>query len=63
VLSVGMVLWVRSLYLEVVRQMFPSLDGGAWWPMLAVGILLFVAVSCFNVVAIRKKVLGLFLRK
>ena len=62
VLSVGMVLWVRSLYLEVVRQMFPSLDGGAWWPMLAVGILLFVAVSCFNVVAIRKKVLGLFLR-
>ena len=63
VLSVGMVLWVRSLYLEVVRQMFPSLDDGAWWPMLAVGILLFVAVSCFNVVAIRKKVLGLFLRK
>ena len=63
VLSVGMVLWVRSLYLEVVRQMFPSLDGGACWPMLAVGILLFVAVSCFNVVAIRKKVLGLFLRK
>lgn len=63
VLSVGMVLWVRSLYLEVVRQMFPSLEDGAWWPMLAVGILLFVAVSCFNVVAIRKKVLGLFLRK
>lgn len=63
VLSVGMVLWVRSLYLEVVRQMFPSLDDGAWWPMLTVGILLFVAVSCFNVVAIRKKVLGLFLRK
>ena len=63
VLSVGMVLWVRSLYLEVVRQMFPSLEDGAWWPMLTVGILLFVAVSCFNVVAIRKKVLGLFLRK
>ena len=63
VLSVGMVLWVRSLYLEVVRQMFPSLEGGAWWPMLVVGILLFVAVSCFNVMAIRKKVLGLFLRK
>lgn len=63
VLSVGMVLWVRSLYLEVVRQMFPSLEDGAWWPMLTVGILLFVAVSCFNVMAIRKKVLGLFLRK
>jgi len=63
VLSVGVVLYVRTLYLEVVEQMFPSLGGGAWWPMLTVGILLFVAVSCFNVVAILKKVLGLFLRK
>jgi len=63
VLSVGVVLYVSTLYLEVVEQMFPSLGGGAWWPMLTVGILLFVAVSCFNVVAILKKVLGLFLRK
>lgn len=62
-LSVGVVLYVRTLYLEVVEQMFPALGGGSWWPMLVVGVLLFVAVSCFNVVAIRKKVLGLFLRK
>lgn len=59
-LSVGLVLWVRTLYLDVVRQMFPSLDAASWWPMLVVGVLLFVAVSCFNVMAIRKKVLSLF---
>ena len=59
-LSVGVVMWVRTLYLDVVEKMFPSLDAGGCWAMMAVGLLLFVAVSFFNVVAIRKKVLGLF---
>jgi len=62
-LSAGIVLYVRTLYLDVVSRMFPSLEAGSWWPMLVVGILLFVAVSFFNVVAIRKKVQGLFMRK
>ena len=59
-LSVGVVMWVRTLYLDVVEKMFPSLDAGGCWAMMAVGVLLFVAVSFFNVVAIRKKVLSLF---
>ena len=59
-LSVGVVMWVRTLYLDVVEKMFPSLDAGGCWAMMAVGLLLFVAVSFFNVVAIRKKVLSLF---
>ena len=59
-LSVGVVMWVRTLYLDVVEKMFPSLDAGGCWVMMAVGLLLFVAVSFFNVVAIRKKVLSLF---
>ena len=59
-LSVGVVMWVRTLYLDVVEKMFPSLDTGGCWVMMAVGLLLFVAVSFFNVVAIRKKVLSLF---
>ena len=63
VLSVGIVLYVRTLYLELVSRMFPSLDASSWWPMLAVGVVLFGAVSCFNIWAIRKKVAGLFLRK
>lgn len=59
-LSVGVVMWVRTLYLDVVEKMFPSLDAGGCWVMMAVGVLLFVAVSFFNVVAIRKKVFSLF---
>ena len=60
VLSVGIVLYVRTLYLDLVEQMFPSLNAGSWWLMLVVGILLFVAVSMFNIMAIRKKVFSLF---
>ena len=63
VLSVGIVLYVRTFYLDVVEKMFPSLDAGSWWLMLVVGVLLFVAVSFFNVVAVRKKILSLFLFK
>jgi len=63
VLSVGIVLYVRTLYLDLVEQMFPSLNVGSWWLMLVVGILLFVAVSMFNIMAIRKKVFSLFLYK
>ena len=62
VLSIGIVLYIRTLYLDLVVKMFPSLDNGSWWLMVAIGILLFIAVSCFNILAIRKKVTGLFLK-
>ena len=63
VLSVGMVLWIRTLYVDVVAKMFPSMGSGSWWAMLAVGVLLFVAVSVLNVWAVRKKVAAIWLRK
>ena len=63
VLSIGIVLYIRTLYLDLVVKMFPSLDNRSWWLMVAIGILLFIAVSCFNILAIRKKVTGLFLKK
>ncbi len=63
VLSVGVVLYVRTFYLEMVEKMFPSLEGGSWWLMLLVGILLFIAVSCFNVIAVRKKVASIWMHK
>ena len=63
VLSVGIVLYVRTLYLDVVKQMFPSLGDGSFWWMLVVGVLLFVAVSCFNVWAVRRKVASIWMHK
>ena len=63
VLSVGIVLYVRTLYLDVVEKMFPSLGGGSYGWMIAIGILLFVAVSFLNIVAIRRKVTSIWMRK
>ena len=63
VLSVSIVLYVRTLYLDLVEQMFPSLNAGSWWLMLVVGILLFLSVSCFNVLAIRKKIASIWMHK
>ena len=40
VLSVCIVLYERTLYLDLVEQIFPSLNAGSWWLMLVVGILL-----------------------
>ncbi len=64
VLSVGMVLWVRTLYLDVVEKMFPTLEGGSsLWLMLVAGVLLTIAVSALNVWAVRRKVLFIWKRK
>ena len=63
VLSVGIVLYVRTHYLEVVEKMFPSLDGGSYGWMIAIGVLLFVAVSFLNIVAVRRKVASIWMRK
>ena len=63
VLSVGVVMYVRTLYMDVVGQMFPSLNGGGYWAMLVVGVLLFALVSFFNVVAVRKKVASIWMHK
>ena len=63
-LSVGIVLWVRTLYLNVVEKMFPTLEGGSsLWLMLVAGVLLTIAVSALNVWAVRRKVLFIWKRK
>ena len=64
VLSVGVVLWVRTLYLDVVEKMFPTLEGSSsMWLMLVAGVLLTIAVSALNVWAVRRKVLYIWKRK
>ena len=63
VLAIGIVLYVRTLYMDVVVQMFPSLGEGNVWLMMLIGILLFLGVSFFNVVAVKKKVASIWMRK
>ena len=63
VLSVGIVLYVRTLYLDVVEKMFPALEGSSFALMIVVGILLFALVSFCNVVAVRKKVASIWMHQ
>ena len=63
VLSVGIVLYVRTLYLDVVEKMFPALEGSSFVLMIVVGILLFALVSFCNVVADRKKVASIWMHQ
>ena len=63
VLAIGVVLYLRTLYMDVVVQMFPSLGEGNVWLMMLIGILLFLGVSFFNVVAVKKKVASIWMRK
>lgn len=63
VLAVGVVLYVRILYIDIIEQMFPALGGGNYGWMIAVGVLIFVAVSVFNVMAVRKKVASIWMHK
>ncbi|WP_455672804.1 ABC transporter permease [Phocaeicola sp.] len=63
VLSIGIVMYVRSNYTELIEKMFPQLQEGGLWPALLFGILLFVGVSLFNVIAVRRKVASIWMHK
>lgn len=58
-LAVGLVWLLRSSYLDKLQNLLPGLEGGMLWPMLVIGFLLFVLVSVFNVLAVRRKINGL----
>lgn len=62
-LAVGIVMYIRGSYLEVIEKMFPQLEESSLWPALVIGVLLFVGVSLFNVVAVRRKVASIWMHK
>lgn len=63
VLSVGIVLYLRTIYGEVIEKIFPSIGYAGWGWMVFMGILLFVLISFFNVVAVQKKVTSIWINK
>ena len=63
ILSVGVVLYVRSSYMKLIGKLFPQLDEGSMWPAMLVGVLLFAGVSVFNVIAVRRKVASIWMHK
>ena len=62
-LSVGIVIYVRSNYMDMIGKLFPQLEEGNLGPALVIGVLLFVGVSLFNIVAVRRKVASIWMHK
>lgn len=61
ILSVCIVLLLRSFYTVPLSLLAPQLEMGAALPAIAIGTGLFIVVSWINIFVIRKKVDGLFI--
>lgn len=63
VLSIGLVSWLRSYYIDSIRLLFPQLETGSLWAAISMGILLFIVVSVINILAVKRKVLSIWMHK
>lgn len=59
-LSIGGVAWLRTYYTDTLSLLFPQLALGTLWPTILLGVLLFLIVSCINILAIKRKVLSVW---
>lgn len=60
VLSIGLVAWLRTYYIDTLSLLFPQLAIGSLWPTILLGVFLFLIVSCINMVAVKRKVLSVW---
>lgn len=59
-LATGGVMWIRTYYIEKIQSFFPQLEERSLLPCLLTGFLLFLAVSLLNILAIRRKITGIW---
>ena len=62
-ISVGLVAWLRTYYTSTIQLLFPQLEVATLWPTIICGLLLFAIVSVINIIAIRRKVYGIWVHK
>lgn len=63
ILSIGLVCWLRSYYVESIRLLFPQLETGSLWAAISMGIFLFLIVSVINILTVKRKVLSIWMHK
>lgn len=59
VLSFGLLLVIRNIYLDMFETFFPDMQSPSVLPSIIVGILLLIVVSILNIIAVRAKVLSI----
>lgn len=57
--AVGIVVALRTCYMELAQTVFPQLESGSLLPCILTGCVLALAVSLLNILAIRRKVAGI----
>lgn len=62
-LSILLVSWLRNYYTDTISLLFPQLEIGSLWPTITAGLLLFLIVSFINIVAVRRKVLSIWMHR
>lgn len=62
-LSLVLLCWMRSYYMDMLYQIFPQMKEGGMWPAYLLGGCLFLLVSVVNVWAVHKKVIAIWYRK
>ena len=62
-ISITLVYWLRNYYTETLTLLFPQIELGSLWPTIVTGILLFVGVSIINLLAVKRKVVSIWIRK
>ena len=55
--------FVRGYYMDFIEAIFPDLSEGTMLPAVLLGISLFLIVSVINMIAIRRKVMSIWMRK
>jgi len=55
--------FVRGYYMDFIETLFPDIEDGNMLPAISTGLALFVVVSIFNIIAIRRKVVRIWKRK
>ncbi len=59
-LATGGVMWIRTYYIEKIQSFFPQLEESSLLPCLLTGFILFLVVSLLNILAIRRKISGIW---
>ena len=62
-ISLCLVAWIRHSYTGALYLLFPQLEIGSLWPAVSVGVFLFIIVSVINILAIRRKILSIWMHK
>ena len=63
VISIGLVAWLRTYYTSTIELLFPQLHVATLFPTILCGLVLFTVVSIINIVAIRRKVNGIWMHR